>query len=309
MSDFTFACPVCGQHMKCDASQGGTVMECPTCFRKITAPQATVSDEHKFILTGTKYVEKKTTEPAASTTGQPKARRQVFPVWVVMFVLVLLAAGAGIFFLNGKRDVEPPRRATASAPVLSPAWRSTDIGGVGVAGAVSQANGVATLSGSGADIWRRADGFHFVFQELNGNGALTAEVLEVRNTDEWAKGGVMIRETTNASSVFALASIRSDGQAQLIWRSAPGAEAEASPLAGGTGYPKWVKVVRNGNNFSAFFKGNAGEPWAQLGATQTIKMSTNTLTGLIVCSHNNAVQGDAQFDQVDLQADNQAGQK
>ncbi|MGA2788784.1 MAG: hypothetical protein ABSF60_14790, partial [Verrucomicrobiota bacterium] len=58
MSEFKYACPVCGQHMKCDSSQSGTVMECPTCFQKITAPQAPESDDPKFIITGTKTGER-----------------------------------------------------------------------------------------------------------------------------------------------------------------------------------------------------------------------------------------------------------
>ena len=40
MSEFKYACPVCGQHIKCDSSQAGSQMECPTCFQKITVPQA-----------------------------------------------------------------------------------------------------------------------------------------------------------------------------------------------------------------------------------------------------------------------------
>ena len=54
MSEFKYACPVCGQHIKCDSSQSGTVMECPTCFQKIIAPQAPATDDPKFIITGTK---------------------------------------------------------------------------------------------------------------------------------------------------------------------------------------------------------------------------------------------------------------
>jgi len=53
MSEFKYACPVCGQHIKCDSSQSGTVMECPTCFQKIIVPQAPVG-EQTLILTGTK---------------------------------------------------------------------------------------------------------------------------------------------------------------------------------------------------------------------------------------------------------------
>jgi hypothetical protein len=305
MSEFKFACPVCGQHMQCDSSQGGTVMECPTCFQKITAPQTTATGEQKFILTGTKFAEKRPTGTPADTDDRPLAKRQLFPVRIVIVIIVVLAVGAGIYFLNGKRPVEKPRNGPPAAPVLSSAWRVADIGNVGAAGSMSQADGVATLSGSGADIWHRADGFQFVFQALNGDGSLITRVLNLQNTDEWAKGGVMIRETTNASSMFALASIRSDGQAQMIWRSATGAEAQASELVGGTGHPKFVKMVRSANRFSAYYKVNAGDEWSQMGASQPINMATNTQIGLIMCSHNNGVICEAQFDQVTLQSVNQ----
>src|SRR5215469_5996943 len=53
MSEFKYACPVCGQHIKCDSSQSGTQMQCPTCFQQIVVPQAP-SQEQKFILTGSK---------------------------------------------------------------------------------------------------------------------------------------------------------------------------------------------------------------------------------------------------------------
>ena len=39
MSEFKFACPVCGQHITSDASATGKHLECPTCFQKIVVPQ------------------------------------------------------------------------------------------------------------------------------------------------------------------------------------------------------------------------------------------------------------------------------
>jgi hypothetical protein len=306
MSEFKFACPICGQHMMCDSSQGGTVMECPTCFQKITAPQSAAEGEQKFILAGTKFAGKRTAGLPAVAGDQFQPKPRTFPGWIVIVIIFVLAAVGGYFFLNGTRQVETHPSAPSAAPMLSSAWQTADIGNVGAAGALSQADGVATLSGSGADIWQRADGFRFVFQALTGDGSLPARLLNVQNTDEWAKGGVMIRENTNAGSMFALASIRSDGQAQMIWRSVTGAAAQASALAGGTGYPKYVKIVRSGNNFSAYFKLNDSDAWLQMGASQPINMVTNTLIGLVVCSHHDGFICDAQFDQVSLQTNHQA---
>jgi len=306
MSEFKYACPVCGQHMKCDSSQSGSVMECPTCFQKITVPQAPAEGDQKFILAGSKVSPKKYSLPVDE--GGIISPEHKSPVAAILLVIVVLAAaGAGFFFFTKQH----PRgkswwHAPVAASVAASAWRSGDIGAVGAAGSVSRAGGVFNVSGSGADIWHVADGFYYVFQPLNGDGALAAEILNLQNTDEWAKSGVMIRESTNAGSVFALASLRADGQAQSIWRNATGTEAAASALVGGTGFPKWVKIVRSGNNFTMYFKLNAGDDWAQLGEPQTISMSPNVQIGLFVCSHNAGILSQAQFDQVALQAERNA---
>ncbi len=48
MSEFKFACPVCGQHITADSAATGTQIECPTCFQKIVVPQAPASADSKF---------------------------------------------------------------------------------------------------------------------------------------------------------------------------------------------------------------------------------------------------------------------
>jgi len=101
MSEFKYACPVCGQHIKCDSSQAGSVMECPTCFQKITVPQAPTTDDQKFIITGTKVGER----PAATV---PEDRVLVAPekhlpvaVVILLILVLVLAAGAAIFLFRG----------------------------------------------------------------------------------------------------------------------------------------------------------------------------------------------------------------
>jgi hypothetical protein len=168
---------------------------------------------------------------------------------------------------------------------------------------------VFTIVGSGADTWGRGDGFQYVYQPQQGDGTLTAHVLKIEDTDVWAKAGVMFRESTNANSQFALAAIRPDGQAQFVWRDGTGKEAASSGLAGGTGHPKWLKIVRNGNSFAAFCKVNAGDKWLPVGSPQTIKMTPKALVGLVVCAHRAGVLCQAQFDHVELQAGSQAAGK
>ncbi len=296
MSEFKYACPVCGQHIKCDSSQAGSVMDCPTCFQKITVPQAPANADPKFILTGSKFVKKKIPDTLARAgAAPPSAPEKDLPV-VIFVAILMLAVGAGAaFFLVKRLDSNPPQSLKG--------WRSSDIGDAIPAGSSRPVKRVFTITGAGADIWRQTDAFHFVFQPLNGDGSLTAELLNINNTHEWAKAGVMIRESTNASSAFALASIRADGQAQFLWRNAAQDEAGASGLAGGAGYPKWVKVARSGNSFSAYYKANAGEAWQRLGEAQTISMAPNTQAGLVVCSHNAGTLCQAQFAEITFSAE------
>jgi DNA-directed RNA polymerase subunit RPC12/RpoP len=114
MSEFTYACPVCGQHIKCDSLQAGTVMECPTCFQKITVPQAPSTSDPKFIITGTKVGGErpvpKITEagPIIPVKGSPV-------VWVVL-VLLICAASAAVFVFRGKifKPAQPGTNQVAS---------------------------------------------------------------------------------------------------------------------------------------------------------------------------------------------------
>jgi len=114
MSEFKYACPVCGQHMMCDESQAGSVMDCPTCFQKIVAPQAPAPDS-KFILTGTKLTEKKITNGAAGY-APAAAEKSKFPIALIIALVVALAAvGAGVAF-RGKlfKPAAPPDAGTVT---------------------------------------------------------------------------------------------------------------------------------------------------------------------------------------------------
>jgi DNA-directed RNA polymerase subunit RPC12/RpoP len=104
MSEFKYACPVCGQHIKCDSSQAGTTMECPTCFQKIVVPQAPASDNPKFILHGKKVGAERpvpTVVANAKPLPPPVPEKSFRTPAILVAVLVLLAAVLAIMF-HGK---------------------------------------------------------------------------------------------------------------------------------------------------------------------------------------------------------------
>ena len=112
MSEFKYACPVCGQHMMCDSSQSGTVMECPTCFQKITAPQAPASDDTKFIITGTKKSERPAPKFTGAEPGFVSAAKGFSGALVVVIILVFIGA-AVVYVYHG---------AKFSIPFLGPTY-------------------------------------------------------------------------------------------------------------------------------------------------------------------------------------------
>jgi fibronectin type 3 domain-containing protein len=176
-------------------------------------------------------------------------------------------------------------------------WKDGDIGSVGQAGSASASNGTFTVKGSGADIWGGSDGFNYVYQPLNGDGEITAQVTGVQNTDPWAKAGVMIRETLDPGSTYAATEITPGNGARLQWRSTSGQN--ASDTAGpAVTAPYWVKLVRSGNTFTSLVSSD-GQSWTTIGST-TITMANSVYIGLAVTAHNNGALNSSTFANVSV---------
>jgi hypothetical protein len=166
-------------------------------------------------------------------------------------------------------------------------WATADIGSVGVAGSATESGGTFTIEGSGNDIWNTEDEFRFVYQSAGGDCEIKSRVTAVENTDPWAKAGVMVRETLNANSMYAMMDITPSNGACFQYRTSTGGSCSNSISSGKTA-PYWVRVVRSGNSFSGYMSTN-GTTWTQVGASQTISMGTNTYMGMAVTSRTNTV--------------------
>jgi hypothetical protein len=174
----------------------------------------------------------------------------------------------------------------------------------GVPGAFAElASGKIILGAAGADIWNAADEFRFACKPLNGDGSIVAYVESVANTNAWAKGGVMIRETLDAGSTFAAVySTPGNGcryQARLTTDVAAVSDtsvvtAEQTALNA----PHWFKIERVGNDFNGYYSTD-GENWTSMSWNpQTIAMAPNAYIGLALTSHAAAVLASAEFSQV-----------
>ena len=69
---------------------------------------------------------------------------------------------------------------TVTNQPLPSTWLDGDIGSVGLAGGATYASEVFTLKGAGSSIGGTADGLHFVYQSLTGDGSITARVATLQ---------------------------------------------------------------------------------------------------------------------------------
>ncbi len=114
MSEFKFACPVCGQHITADSAASGTPLECPTCFRKIVVPQAPAAGESKFILSAAQ-ADKPRPQTVETSSGYVPRSSLPSALPAVVLLVVLLGLGAGAWFLFGDKIrawIKPPPVAT-----------------------------------------------------------------------------------------------------------------------------------------------------------------------------------------------------
>ena len=164
--------------------------------------------------------------------------------------------------------------------------------------------GTYTITGSGTDIWDVSgigtdfhDEFHFAYKTLSGAGSIVARVESVENTNDWAKAGVMIRETLDAESAHAMIVMTPAQGVSFQRRNATGDTSAADTTSGITA-PYWVKLERDiVGNFVAYHSTN-GSNWQMQGTPDNISMGANVYIGLAVTSTDPALTCKAVFSNI-----------
>ena len=190
-------------------------------------------------------------------------------------------------------DSNPVDFTVTSQPLPTP-WLDQDLGQVGLAGNASYASGTFTVKGAGTSAWGTADGLHFVYQPLSGDGTIVARVVSVSAS---STGGVMIRDTLNASAMSTFVAYYNPQIYYNYRTSTGGSTGQAS--SGAVSLPYWVKVTRSGSAFSSYTSSD-GVNWVQFGSSQTINMGQNVYIGLGVSSVSTSSLATATFDNVSV---------
>jgi RHS repeat-associated protein len=180
---------------------------------------------------------------------------------------------------------------TVTSKSLPVPWLDQDVGPVSIAGSASYASGVFTVQASGTGIQGTADGMHFVYQPLSGDGSIVARIASSQGS--YTQAGVMIRETLNPGSTNGYVFHYSCCM-YFYYRTSTGANTASNGNASAT-VPYWVKLVRTGNTFTAYISPD-GVNWTQRDSAQTITMAQNVYVGFAVSSQVNSSLATATFD-------------
>ncbi|WP_212004731.1 T9SS type A sorting domain-containing protein [Chitinophaga sp. HK235] len=182
----------------------------------------------------------------------------------------------------------------------APGWTSEDIGGPAIAGSTCYQSSINrfTVKASGVDVWDYSDQFRFNDTALNGNGQIIAKVVSLNGTNVWSKAGVMIRETTGADSKHVYVTITPNFGVNMEYRATTGSYTSNVQGTASTPTPYWVKLVRAGDQFTAYSSPN-GISWSVVSST-TITMNAAVRIGLAVTNHDNTQLATAVFDSVSV---------
>jgi RHS repeat-associated protein len=223
--------------------------------------------------------------------------------WIDTSISVTIPSGAssGLFTVS----VAPTMNASNGVPFtltsqpLPTGWLDQDVGSVGSAGSATYANGVFTITGSGTGIFSNADGMHFAYIPVSGNGSIIARVVSEQGAYN-PQPGVMIRESLDANSANAFAGpvgSNQDAYVEFYDRPTPGAYTNQQSASQAVVLPYWVKLTLSGTTFSAY-EAPDGINWTQVATSQTITMSQNVFVGLAVSDEDNNGTSTATFDNV-----------
>ena len=131
MSDFKFACPVCGQRMAVDSSATGAQVECPTCFQIIIVPKAP-TEGSRYQLSATQYIKPVILPPPAKPQTPMIPQRKTA---VVIFILLFACAVITALFIREKIASSEQNQAMANAtnaPVIASRFWKLDLSGAAI---------------------------------------------------------------------------------------------------------------------------------------------------------------------------------
>ena len=146
------------------------------------------------------------------------------------------------------------------------------------------------------------DSFYFVHQPLTGNGTLTAEVTSltgehaslasagravqvgsglVPGLAEWAKAGIIIKQSTHQGSAYAAMMVTGNHGVRMQYNFT--GDTAGLPGAVSAAHPRWLRLTRSGGTITGYDSAD-GTHWTQVGTVQLAGLRSTVQAGLFATS-------------------------
>ena len=155
------------------------------------------------------------------------------------------------------------------------------------------------ITGTGTDIWGKADQFHYVWREISGNFTVTATTRFLTDGIAHRKAAIMLRKTVDAGSPFVHLAIHGDGMAAVQFRTLAGGDTNTLDFPVGKPGVWKLKLTRQGGNIIVA-TAPEGEPLREHGHTVQA-LGNPILVGLGVASHSQKALNTVVFSDVTLE--------
>ena len=150
-----------------------------------------------------------------------------------------------------------------------------------------------TVSGAGYNLWFARDEFYFVFQKIEGDFIISANLKFIgEGVNPHRKIGLMIRNSDAENAIYLDGAVHGDGLTSLQYREKTGAETLEKALEKKE-IPQFVQLERKGDEF-IFRISKKREPLVEVGKVK-IEMSGAVLAGMFIGSHEVDVIEKAEF--------------
>jgi regulation of enolase protein 1 (concanavalin A-like superfamily) len=158
------------------------------------------------------------------------------------------------------------------------------------------------VTGGGANLWGKVDGFHFLWKRVSGDFTMTANIRVLSGSSIEShvhrKGVLMVRQELIPGSVYVDAAVHGDGSTALQFRLVTDdITAEIKPEVTA---PAKVRIERRGNRFTMSYAVKVGDALVT-SAPQVVEMRDPVYVGVAVSAHKTDARETVVFSNVSFE--------
>ncbi|WP_454854975.1 Ig-like domain-containing protein [Promicromonospora soli] len=154
------------------------------------------------------------------------------------------------------------------------------------------------IDSGGANMWQGTDEYSTIFREgSDRHWSATVRINSQGNSHGSAKAGIIVRNDVTqpgSSPGYAALGIRPSGGFEWLRGNAAG-QLVTSTGGGSTAYPAWVRLVRDGDLYTAY-RSSDGETFTQIGEPEALAGAADVQdVGLFVTAHSTSARSAVEF--------------